>query len=130
MSDPTRPGDVPRDVPLAQLADHYARHILALVEHRHGLLPLADAQIVVDALTALRFGAALVERTEAARWSTAATALAAGAGLEPTAAAMGLDVDGLRIGLAGWAAQQHRHGLIGDARRAEIAALIAEDGAQ
>ncbi len=85
-------------------------------------------QVVVDSLAALEFTADTVRRLEAGRWSHAAAALTAGAGLERTADAMGLTLDALRIGLASWAGTRRGLGLIDEQQSAELLRLASGEG--
>ncbi|MDQ3030567.1 MAG: hypothetical protein M3R09_11195 [Actinomycetota bacterium] len=125
MSAPMRPGDVPHSAALGLVAYRYSHHVLTLVKHRYGVQ--ATRNVAEHAVAALAYGAALTERVEGDRWSIAAGALAAGAGLERTADAMGLDVWDLRVLLGQWASQQHRLGLIGADRYGQVMSLIRED---
>jgi len=127
MSAPTRPGDVPHSAALARVAHLYSHHVLALVEHRHGLDALTPEMVAEHAVVALAYGAALTERIESGRWSIAADALAAGAGLERTAEAMGWDRLTMRVGLGQWASEQHRLGLIDTERYEQVVSPLWED---
>jgi hypothetical protein len=122
-----RPGDVRYDVPLARVAHLYSDHVLTLAQHRHNLITLTPSEVAEHALTALAYGGALAERVESGRWSTAAHALIAGAGLERTAAAMGWDLRTMRIGLGQWVSEQHRLGLVDADRYAQVVHLIREE---
>jgi len=106
MSVPTRPGDIPHDASLGVLAGGCSHHVEALVEHARGLHPLPDPEVAEHALAALSCGRAVADLVESVRWSTAVYALIAGAELERTAAAMGVDVTYLQLGLSRWIAQQ------------------------
>jgi hypothetical protein len=83
---------------------------------RDRFVKITDADPVVDW--------DLVERAH--RWVTVAEALTYGATLGQVAAGMGLDVDEVRVGLAGWANGQHRFGHITDAEHDQVIALLAE----
>ena len=130
MSLPTRPGDIPHNVPLRDLAVAYHRHTLRLIEHRHGIGdPLTTEQLRVHALAALAYQHALAERVLYSRWSIATDALAAGASLDTVGAAMGgLEPDEVRFELRRWAGDQHREGLMDDARRDEVWRLADGQG--
>lgn len=126
MSPPARPVDIGHDMGLVELASHYATHRGALRWHDHGY-PLGRDEFVSHALAALAYGHELAARAEAGRWCHAVDALASGATHQAVAAAMGLAApDEMRIGLGVWAAEQHRHGFITDARRERIHELIGE----
>jgi len=128
MSLPTRPGDVPHSAALELIANRYSHHhVIALVEHRHGLHAVRAAEVAEHAIAALAYGAALTERVESGRGSIATNALSAGAGLERTADAMGLEVWDLRVLLGQWAGRQHRLGLIDAERLEQVVSLIRED---
>jgi len=123
-----RPGDVRHDVPLARVAHLYSDHVLTLAQHRHNLITLTLSEVAERALTALAYGGALTERVESRRWSTAAHALAAGASLDTVGAAMGdLGSADVRYSLRRWASDQHRQGLMNDARRDEVLRLAAHN---
>jgi len=126
MSVPTRPGDIPHNVPLRDLCVTYDRHALRIVEHRHGIgRPLTTERRLGHALAALAYQHALAERALYSRWSIATDALAAGASLDTVGAAMGWLNTGDRVGdaLRWWAGDQHRQGLMDDARRDEVLRL-------
>ncbi len=127
MSLPTRPGDIPHNVPLRDLVVTYDRHALRIVEHRHGIgRPLTTERRLSHALAALAYQHALAERALHSRWSIATDALAAGASLDTVGAAMGgLEV---RFALIRWAHWQHREGLMDDARRDEVLRLADGQG--
>jgi hypothetical protein len=124
---PTRPGDIPYTVALAELAELHAGHRSRLVDHRHGLSePLTADEFRCHALAVLAYQAALTERAAQGRWVAAVDALAASTDPQDVAAAMGLDVEQLRIGAGMWASGQHREGLISPERYADVLALIGE----
>jgi len=124
MSFPSLPDEIQPDVYLGLLAHHCAQHHLALV---HDSLPLADAEVIAHALAALAYGTVVTRHIESGRWSTAVDALTAGAGLEHTAAAMDLDVRGLRIGLGQWITER---GSIDADRYDQVVSLIREESAR
>lgn len=126
MPEPTRPGEIPDSVPLGDLLAAAQRHGGALFEHRYGIAPLADAERAGHALSELAYQHALSERVLYGRWVCAVEALDTGVSHDQVAAAMGLDVDELHTGLRNWARGQLRHGLIDDARHAEVLALLGE----
>ncbi len=131
MSLPTRPGDIPHNVPLRDLAAANTHHTLRLVDHRHGIGdPLTTEQRRAHALAALAYQHALAERALHSRWSIATDALAAGASLDTVAAAMDWLNTGDRLSdaLRWWASDQHRQGLMDDARRDEVLRLAAGEG--
>jgi len=130
MSLPTRPGDIPHNVPLRDLAAANTHHTLRLVDHRHGIGdPLTTEQRRAHALAALAYQHALAERALHSRWSIATDALAAGASLDTVGAAMGgLEPDEVRFELRRWAGDQHREGLMDDARRDEVWRLADGQG--
>lgn len=122
---PTRPGDISHELLLTELAERYHEHTWSLLRHRNGVgEPLTAEQHTTHTLAALAYGHELAERATAARWSLAADALAAGAGVDATGAAMGTHPDDLPVFLAAWAAQQRRLGLMTDARHQQVLALI------
>lgn len=128
MSEPIcRPEEIPPSVSLIALAGAQYRHAMALLDHRHGLAVLVDAERAGHALSVLAYSAALVERVLGGRWLYAVEALDAGAGREQVAAALGLAVDELATGLRSWAAGQHRHGLIDAERRDQVLALLGDE---
>ena len=130
MSLPTRPGDIPHNVPLRDLVVTYDRHALRIVEHRHGIgRPLTTERRLSHALAALAYQHALAERALYSRWSIATDALAAGASLDTVSAAMGGMATGeLQFALRRWASDQHRQGLMDDARRDEVLRLVTGQG--
>ncbi len=130
MNFPTRPGDVPLNVPLRDLVVTYDRHALRIVEHRHGLgRPLTTEQRLDHALAALACQHALAERALQSRWSIATDALAAGASLDTVGAAMGgMEADLVSHVLRWWVDYQHQEGLMDDARRDEVLRLAAGQG--
>jgi hypothetical protein len=124
---PDRPSDIPDDVSLAALGERYQQHRWALLDHRHGLSePLGADEFRRHALAVLVYQAALVERAGVGRWVAAIDALAANTDPQAVAAAMGLDVEQLRIGIGVWASGQHREGLIDDARYEQVMDLVRE----
>ena len=125
MSSPTRPGDIPDNVTLRELADGYASHVQSLIEHRYDIGdPLTTEQRLAHALAALAYQHALAERVLYSRCSIATDALAAGASLETVGAAMGgLEPEQVRYTVRRWAISQHRQGLMEDARRDEVLRL-------
>jgi hypothetical protein len=62
----------------------------------------------------------------AMRWVTAVDALTYGATLKHTAAAIGLEVEELAVGLRTWADGQHQHAGMSAAARDEAYALPGE----
>lgn len=127
MADPTRPGQIPRDLTLVDLAEARCRHTLALADHRYGLAPpLGRPELAGHCLAVLAYSAALSERALEGRWLYAADALHAGAGVDQVAAALGLTVVELRAGLRGWAHGQARRGYISPEEHAQVLGLIAE----
>lgn len=124
MSDPRTPADVPVMVHLGALADELAAHTMALVDHRHGLVPLTGERYVAHNLAALAYCTALGDRLLGGRWVHAREALAAGATVGQVAAAMGMEPDELCAGLVEWAEGQCWHGLITHADHAEVLALV------
>lgn len=123
---PTRPADL-AGASLRELLDAWNRHTARLVDARHGLgdPPLPAARLAGHGLDALAVGQALADHLMAARWVTAADALTYGATVEHTAAAMGLDVDEVAMGLRVWADGQHQHAGMSAAVRNEVYALLA-----
>ena len=130
MSLPTRPGDVPLNVPLRDLAVAYDCHALRILWHRHGIGdPLTAEQRLDHALAALAYQHALAERVLHSRWSIATDALAAGATLDTVGDAMGgLEADTVSHVLRWWANDQHQEGLMDDARRDEVRRLADGQG--
>ncbi|MGH3991045.1 MAG: hypothetical protein ACRDSN_01115, partial [Pseudonocardiaceae bacterium] len=126
MAEPTRPEEIGHSVGLADLVGHAERHAAALSMHRLGIAHLSDADRAGHAVAELAYTAALSDRALSGRWVMACEALDAGAGLEQVTAAMGLDADELPAGLRSWARGQLRHGLIDDARHAEVLTLLGE----
>lgn len=120
----TRPGDL-HEVPTRQLLDAWEQHRLALVYARHGIGdPISPSRVARHALDELAVGQALADQLMASRWVSAVDALSNGATLAQTAAAMGLDVDEVVVGLRSWADDQVRHGLMTPAVRDEAYALL------
>jgi len=109
------------------LAGGCSHHVEALVEHARGLHPLPDPEVAEHALAALSYGRAVADLVESVRWSTAARALIAGAGLERTAAAMGLGRWTMRLGLSLWVSEQHRIGLVNTERYEQVVDLIRKE---
>jgi len=129
MNDPTRPDAMPHTASLRELAERYHEHVLPLIEHRCEIVVLTDAQRGAHAVGALIYSHALSERALHPRWSIAVDALSAGATVEAVGAAMGgLDPDELRAGLRRWADGQHHAGLITEARRRQVRALVSDTG--
>ncbi len=130
MNFPTRPGDIPHNIPLRGLAVAYDRHALRILWHRHGIGdPLTTEQRLDHALAALAYQHALAERALYSRWSIATDALAAGASLDTVGDAMGgLEADTVSHVLRWWANDQHRLGLMDDTRRDEVLRLAAGQG--
>ena len=114
MPEPTRPGEIPHSVRLAELAAHVQRHTGALFDHRLGVAPLTDADRTGHALAELAYATALAERAQAGRWVYACEALGAGASHAQVADALGLDMEELHAGIRSWARTQLRQGLIDD----------------
>jgi len=100
------------------------------VEYRHGIGDPLTTKLRLDhALAALAYQHALAERALHSRWSIATDALAAGASLDTVGAAMGgLEPDEVRFELRRWAGDQHREGLMDDARRDEVWRLADGQG--
>lgn len=130
MSGPTRPGQIPYDTWLSQLAAGMERHTAALFEHRVGLTVLTDAELAGHALSELAYATALADRVLAGRWVVAIEALSAGATHEQVAAATDMGVDELVTGLRSWAEGQRRLGLITPDRHAEVLALLPGQDAE
>lgn len=109
MIAPRRPGDVPTLAALADVIATIDRHRGALVNHRVGIGdPLGAEQVVTHALADLAVSHALADRLLWHRWLTVVEALTAGATLAEVAAACGLDVDEVQVGLRAWAdGQEH-----------------------
>ena len=131
MSSPTRPGDIPDNVTLRELADGYAFHVQPLIEHRYDIGdPLTTEQRLAHAIAALAYQHALAERALHSQWSIATDALAAGASLDTVSAAMGWPHTGHRVSdaLRWWASDQHWQGLMDVARRDEVLRLAAGQG--
>ena len=126
MAEPRTPGEIPHSMRLVELVGHAERHAGALSDHRLGIAPLTDAQRAGHATAHLAVTAALAERELAGRWLLVVEALDAGAGHDQVAAAMGVDADEMAAGLRSWARNQLRHGLIDDARHAQVLALLGE----
>lgn len=122
---PTRPGDIPSNATLVDLAEEITEHQLALLAHRHGNKQLDAAQLRTVTLATLACRTALATEAAEARWMFAADALSAGATVEEVGAAMGVHPDDLPVFLASWAAEQRRLRLITDERYDEVLALVA-----
>ena len=121
---PTCPADLPHDATLGELAEHLHRLIGPLVDARHGLgEPLPADQLAAHAIAALAVQHALAERALYSRWVIMCDALTHGATLEHTAAAMGLEVDEVAVGLRMWADGQHQHAGMSAAARDEVYAM-------
>jgi hypothetical protein len=126
---PTRPGDIPHTAPLRQVLDTLHLHQGRLVDARHGIGdPVPAEQLARHAVALLAIEPALANRVLISRWVTVAEALTYGATIDQVATGMGLDVDEVRVGLAGWADGQHRFGHITDAERDAVLALLDGDG--
>ncbi|MDN5919686.1 MAG: hypothetical protein L0I76_32075 [Pseudonocardia sp.] len=132
---PARPGDVPALAPLGDVLSAVGRHRGRLVDAAHGLgEPQPAGQVAAHAVAALATAHALAERLLDGRWTDAADALAHGATLDQVAAAMGLDVVELRVGMRSWAdAQQSSHehygsGGLTPAEADEVRALVDDPG--
>ena len=129
MNDPTRPDAMPHTTSLRELAERYHEHVLPLIEHRHKIVVLSDAQRGAHAVAALVSSHALSERALHPRWSIAVDALSAGATVDAVGAAMGgLAPDELRAGLRRWADGQHHEGLLTEQRRRQVRALVSDTG--
>ena len=109
---PTRPDEVPHGVGLATLVQAYNAHQVETIVG--GRRQPADADAVFrHAVAALALLHALVDRLQAARWSTVRTALAADATrAADVAAACALDGSEVAAGLRSWAAGQVPAGLM------------------
>jgi hypothetical protein len=82
--------------------------------------------VVVEIAPGVTRGRTSGQRVLASRWVNVAEALTHGATIDQAAAGMGLDVDEVRVGLAGWADGQHRFGHITDAEHDQVIALLDE----
>ena len=83
------------------------------VPARHSIGDAIPAeQLARHAVALLAVEHALADRVLVSRWVTVAEALTYGATIDQVAAGMGLDVDEVRVGLAGWADGQHQFGHI------------------
>ena len=114
------------------LAGRWWRHVLALLDHRHGIDVLDRAELGAHALAALAEGQALTEDLQRWRPRLVVDALAAGADHATVAGAAGFDSPAqLCAWLLAWAGEQFRLGLINGARYAEVRALaeLPERGA-
>lgn len=121
---PTCPTDVP-DLGYAELADEYHRHIRALVDAHHGTGdPVSAGVLAGHAVAALATQHALAHRVLLTRWTTARDALTYGAGLDDTAAAMGLDPDEVAFGLTRWADGELREHRLTPVQHDAVLALV------
>ncbi|MDQ3275030.1 MAG: hypothetical protein M3Q39_08385 [Actinomycetota bacterium] len=110
---------------LHALVEDLHRRSWALTRHRSGVgEPLSAEQVIAHSLAVLTLGATIAEIATSGRWVYVREALAAGAGVEPIATAMGLDPDELRLGVGRWADRQHRSGHLTDAEHAAVLALV------
>lgn len=110
---PTRPAEVPHGVGLAELVEQYNAHQFEVLVGRSAPADL-DA-VFAHAVAALALARAVVDRLQAARWSTIRTALAADAGRgSEVAAACGLDGSDVAAGLRSWADGQSGAGLMAE----------------
>jgi hypothetical protein len=126
---PTRPGEIPHTASLRQVLDALHLHQGRLVDARHGLgNPVPAEQLARHAVALLAIEHTLADRVLVSRWVTVAEALTYGATIDQVAAGMGLDVDEVRVGLAGWADGQHRFGHISDVEHEQVIALLVEGG--
>jgi hypothetical protein len=82
--------------------------------------------VVVEIAPGVTRGRTSGQRVLASRWVNVAEALTHGATIDQAAAGMGLDVDEVLVGLAGWADGQHRFGHITDAEHDQVIALLDE----
>jgi hypothetical protein len=126
---PTRPADIPHTAPLRRLLDALHDHQGRLVNARYAIGdPVPAEKLARHAVALLAIEHALADRVLASRWVTVAQALMYGATIDQAAAGMGLDVDKVRVGLAGWADGQRRFGHITDAEHDAVLALLDGDG--
>lgn len=125
MNTPRRPDEVPH-VGLVELVEQYGAHVYALLVGRPRIGDeVAAAQLFDHALAALALAEAVADRLRAARWSTVRDALAADAGRgAEVAAAVGLELDEVAVGLRRWADGQREHGLM-TARDRNVVRLLA-----
>jgi hypothetical protein len=124
---PTRPGEIPHTASLRQLLDALHVHQGLLVDARHGIgNPVLAEQLARHAVALLAIEHALADRVLASQWVTVAEALTYGATIDQAAAGMGLDVNEVRAGLAGWADGQHRFGRITDAEPDQVIDLLTK----
>lgn len=122
-----RPSDVHPDWPLRRVAAVYSEHVLRLRHYHHGIgqsAALPPHRVIGHAITALAAGTELVDRVSTLRWSLAVDALGHGATHEETAAAMGIDIAQLRIGIGEWADGLLRERLMTPERHADVLALL------
>ena len=106
------------------LAGRWWRHTLALLDHRHGLEVLDRTELGGHALAALAEGQALIEDLQRWRPTLVVDALATGAEHATVARAAGFPGPAELCGwLRDFADQQHRLGLIDDARHGQVLAL-------
>ena len=110
---PTRPDEVPHGVGLAALVDAYNRHQTEVLVRSRRNTEQADDELFAHALSALALLHALVDRLQAARWSTVRAALAEDvARAADVAAACALDGSEVAAGLRSWATGQVEAGLM------------------
>lgn len=117
---PTRPDEVPYGVGLAELVEQYHRHQYEELVGRRGGHADPDA-VFAHSVAELALLHALVDRLQAARWSTVRAALSADVsrGAE-VAAACGLDGSEIAAGLRSWADGQVQAGLMTAAGRGVV----------
>lgn len=108
---PTTPHDVP-NAPYREIADALVEHIRFIFEAQHSGSAVPAADIAAHAVAALATQHALADRILQSRWVTVRDALTHGATVDDVAAAMGLDVDEVVVGLGSWAAGQFRENLM------------------
>ena len=119
---PDRGADPDRSV--MGLAGRWWRHVLALLDHRHGLEVLDRAELGAHALAALTAGQALVRDLQAWRPTLAVDALAAGVDPDTVASAAGFRTPAeMGAWLVVFATEQHRLEFITDTRYRELLAL-------
>jgi hypothetical protein len=113
---------------LQHLAADRARHLDALLRHRH-VEALPAPEVAEHTLAVLVLSERLVHEARAGRWVYATEALAAGASPGEVATAMGLrDEHEFRAALRHWADQQAHRGLLSTERRRDVLELIAGAG--
>lgn len=110
---------------LSALLDGYVSAADRLTRARHGGADVPRAEVASDALTALAHAHALALGAVRERWPLVCDALSLGVALVTIAAAMGLDADEVRAGLASWADDQRRRDLISDATHTGVLSLLA-----